>query len=198
MRLAQRKILKRKTSSGFTIVELLIVIIVIGILAAIIIVAYNGVTKSAQTAAITSEIKQWHKLFEAYKATNGSYPAPSATPATGGGPGSTVLGGYCLGTGFPQTGGVGNCFVVTPGTVYTVAESTGTSLLTQLSTVGTPPKNSTKYVYNTVTGPVLIYYSVTDVRLYAIYPSGTTCPTGMIAGYGDANRQDCYIKLDYS
>lgn len=35
--------LKQSNSRGFTIVELLIVIVVIGILAAITIVAYNGI-----------------------------------------------------------------------------------------------------------------------------------------------------------
>ena len=41
---------KTKKTSGFTIVELLIVIVVIGILAAITIVSYNGVQNKAKTA----------------------------------------------------------------------------------------------------------------------------------------------------
>jgi general secretion pathway protein G len=40
---------KMKNEKGFTIVELLIVIVVIGILAAIVIVAYNGVQNKANT-----------------------------------------------------------------------------------------------------------------------------------------------------
>jgi len=43
---------------GFTIVELLIVIVVIGILAAITIVAYNGIQQRATTAAIQSDVAQ--------------------------------------------------------------------------------------------------------------------------------------------
>jgi len=185
-------------TSGFTIVELLIVIVVIGILAAIVIVAYNGIQARAQQSAITSELKQWAKLFEVYKATNGNYPSPSATPTTGGGPGSSVLNMYCLGTGFPQSAGSGYCFLATSGTIYSVAESTGASLISQLSTVGTPPINSKKYSYGSVVGPYLSYYSASDVRLGTTYAGGTACPSDMTAGYSDATRTDCYIKLNYN
>ena len=51
-----RDSLKRLKSAGFTIVELLIVIIVIGILVAISIVAYNGVQKNAIDKAVISDI----------------------------------------------------------------------------------------------------------------------------------------------
>jgi len=42
---------------GFTIVELLIVIVVIGILAAIIIVAFNGTQNKANDAAVQSDLR---------------------------------------------------------------------------------------------------------------------------------------------
>ncbi len=42
----------RKSTTGFTIVELLIVIVVIAILAAITIVSYNGITASANDANV--------------------------------------------------------------------------------------------------------------------------------------------------
>jgi prepilin-type N-terminal cleavage/methylation domain-containing protein len=62
-----------KNKNGFTIVELLIVIVVIGILAAITIVAFNGVTKRANTAAVQSEIEQNAKTIMAAAAINGQY-----------------------------------------------------------------------------------------------------------------------------
>ncbi len=186
-------------SSGFTIVELLIVVVVIGILAAIVTVAYTGISKTAQTASITSELKAWQKLLEAYKATNGAYPEPAASnPTSSGGPGSSALNRYCLGTGFPQSGGSGYCQVISTTSIYRIAESTGAYLLSQLSTVGVPPSNSTKYTYGTVVGPWLWYVNATNVRLYTTYPGGTTCPTGATTGYGNADRQDCYFILDYS
>ncbi len=166
----------------------------------IVTVAYTGISKSAQTASITSELKQWHKLFEAYKAVNGSYPAPApSSPAMSGGPGTNALSTYCLGTGFPQSAGAGYCRAANSTATYRATETTGASLITQLTTVGTPPKNSAKYVYDTnVVGPHLVYNGVTDVRLYSIFPPASACPSGMILGYTNANRIDCYIRLDYS
>lgn len=64
----------RKTTSGFTIVELLIVIVVIAILAAISIVAYNGIQERARFAAMRSDLASLNKAIKAYHAVNGSYP----------------------------------------------------------------------------------------------------------------------------
>lgn len=44
-------------NSGFTIVELLIVIVVIGILAAIVVVAFNGVQGQARNATISADLR---------------------------------------------------------------------------------------------------------------------------------------------
>jgi prepilin-type N-terminal cleavage/methylation domain-containing protein len=65
---------------GFTIVELLIVIVVIGILAAITIVAYNGIKARADDASMQSEASQASKKILAYKATNSdTLPADTTT-----------------------------------------------------------------------------------------------------------------------
>lgn len=62
-------------SAGFTIVELLIVIVVIGILAAITIVAYNGVQDRANDSKRQSDIKNVHTIVEKYAAEYGVYPS---------------------------------------------------------------------------------------------------------------------------
>ncbi|USN96152.1 MAG: prepilin-type N-terminal cleavage/methylation domain-containing protein [Candidatus Nomurabacteria bacterium] len=64
---------------GFTIVELLIVIVVIGILAAIVVVAYNGVTTHAADAKRSDELTSLVKVLEIYHAEHGAYPLCGAT-----------------------------------------------------------------------------------------------------------------------
>jgi prepilin-type N-terminal cleavage/methylation domain-containing protein len=75
-----------KGQKGFTIVELLIVIVVIAILATISIVAYNGVQGRARDAKRQGDMSHIIKLLELYHADNGGYPICSGTgPYTAGG-----------------------------------------------------------------------------------------------------------------
>lgn len=67
---------------GFTIVELLIVIVVIGILAAITIVAYNGIQNRSKTTSAQSLATNVAKKAEAYNAIANGYPATRAAFAT--------------------------------------------------------------------------------------------------------------------
>lgn len=71
----------KNKKTGFTIVELLIVIVVIAILAAITIVAYNGLQKRAQTSAVSTALNQASKKIKLYQVDNNVYPTTLA--ATG-------------------------------------------------------------------------------------------------------------------
>jgi prepilin-type N-terminal cleavage/methylation domain-containing protein len=59
--------------TGFTIVELLIVIVVIGILAAITIVAFNGVQQRARDAQRKQNLNDLAQMISVYNLDNGNY-----------------------------------------------------------------------------------------------------------------------------
>jgi prepilin-type N-terminal cleavage/methylation domain-containing protein len=71
---------KMKNQKGFTIVELLIVIVIIGILAALVIVAYNGIQNRARATQYQTDAQAIQKKAEALAADNsGVYPSAAAT-----------------------------------------------------------------------------------------------------------------------
>lgn len=66
----------KKDERGFTIVELLIVIVIIGILAALVIIAYSGITNRAKAQSAQATASALQKKIEAYAADqSGTYPA---------------------------------------------------------------------------------------------------------------------------
>lgn len=67
-----------KKQHGFTIVELLIVIVVIAILAAISIVAYTGVQGRAHNTAVQNDLRNMGQILELYNIEHGYYPTPHA------------------------------------------------------------------------------------------------------------------------
>lgn len=60
---------------GFTIVELLIVIVVIAILAAVTIVAYNGIKSRAVKSSMQADLRNVQAMIEIEKVHEGAYPA---------------------------------------------------------------------------------------------------------------------------
>jgi len=65
----------KKSNKGFTIVELLIVIVVIGILALLVITTYSGIQQKARNAKRTSDLKSLQTHIEAFFSQNGYYPS---------------------------------------------------------------------------------------------------------------------------
>ena len=65
----------RRHIAGFTIVELLIVIVVIAILAAITVVAYNGIQQRARDADRVNDMNVIKKSLALFYAETGYYPA---------------------------------------------------------------------------------------------------------------------------
>lgn len=71
-----------RAERGFTIVELLIVVVVIAILAGITIVAYNGIQNRAKTSSVQSTLSQSAKALEVEKVKTGTNTYPDTLPSS--------------------------------------------------------------------------------------------------------------------
>lgn len=170
-----------KRQAGFTIVELLIVIVVISILAAITIVAYSGIQAQANNAKTQQALEAWVKDLSLYKTDNGHWPT-----------GTACLGsGYLYGVSGSDSTGTAQCRQdsASPGFVDNVAFDnamkpyTGGSFPT--------PAFFTSASSSTLWRRGLSYYygggDGTQVYITASYVGQQTCPTvGGIAGGGSA------------
>lgn len=77
--------MKRLKTFGFTIVEVTIIVIVIGILATITIVSYSGVQRQAAESSVKSDLQNAAAQLEKDRARDGTYPATAAAANKGAG-----------------------------------------------------------------------------------------------------------------
>lgn len=135
-----------RKQKGFTIVELLIVVVVIAILAAITIVSYNGITQRARSSMAQNAVSDAKKKLEIY-AINNSETYPSDLSAAGLSGSSSVAYQYSVNN---STSPKGYCVTATAGDVsYYIASnftytSGSTSTVNQSNpTQGVCPGHST-------------------------------------------------------
>lgn len=111
------------TKSGFTIVELLVVIVVIGILASITIISYTGISNKAKIVSLQSDLTNASKQLKVYQAVdpNNNYPTANVCPV----PGATQI---CI-----KTSGSGS---IDSGTGYSVNNSSNPKTFSLTATNG--------------------------------------------------------------
>lgn len=89
----ERRLAEGKKDEGFSLIELLVVVIIIGILAAIAIPIYIGVQENAKDSAVKSDLTNAKLAIVAYFTDNGSDAAdPTLTSASLGDYGFTESG----------------------------------------------------------------------------------------------------------
>jgi len=108
---------------GFTIVELLIVIVVIGILVAIVIVAYNGIQQRAHAATVQADLEGSAKQMANDNTLTSSYALTAAAVDSG--------------KGLPTSAGTTYVYHST-GTTYCITGTNGTSTYMIADTAPTP------------------------------------------------------------
>jgi general secretion pathway protein G len=142
-----------KQNKGFTIVELLIVIVVIGILAGLVITTYNGIQQKARNTERTTDLKTFQSQLEAYNANNGRYPT------------TTDL-GTTSGTVSPAAGNLGFVAANLKGMdKETLRDPKATGGNYALSNTGTGTAN----IYTYVPGPSGCDNTATDCDSYKLY-----------------------------
>jgi len=121
--------LKNK-QSGFTIIELLIVIVVIGILAGLVLTTFNGIQQKARDTERETDVKALHAQLEAYWAQQGFYPSlTDMNDRAAGGFVATNMKGLDAGA-FKDPKAAATALIASPGATgyaYAVTNSAGTS-----------------------------------------------------------------------
>lgn len=176
----------RKSTSGFTIIELIVIIVVISILAAIVYVSYSNVQKNARNADRFTQVQQWVKQFQLYKAKFGAYP-PVAS------------GNYCLGKGFPlgpdNQGRCRDSAMTDPN--YSYLESDNTAIMTELAKIGTNPTVNPQRVNGDLVGPYVDYWGDGFYMVQVFEGGPSDCPKPMQYGWDDGNGALlCSIEYD--
>ncbi len=66
---------RRRALPGFTLIELVVVIVILAILAAVVLPRFFGRTEDAKLASAITQIKNFDTTLELFNADTGSYPA---------------------------------------------------------------------------------------------------------------------------
>lgn len=200
---------------GFTIIELLIVIVVIGILATLTFVTFKNIKGQAQAAVARNVVQQYSKALAGYKAEHDEYPIIESLTDMG------MAAGPCLGTGYTA----GDC-----GTNFGTGKESPQFNALMKPYVGNTPDirpHTTSYHFDsldiTITGIVLQHVNGSDSTLdgqpadfyaitYALDEPDTQCVGGQVLRVGsipgtnyitgsfkntitDSKNTACFLKL---
>ena len=139
---------------GFTIVELLIVIVVIAILAAITVVAFNGIQNRSKNAKTVSAVTAWSKAIKLYNADTGSWPTVHS----------------CLGSSTTYIGNNSQCW---NSTTWVVSATFTNQLAPYMNSFPEPDTTDIADVNTPRRGAL---YHTTNRDIYAAFTGITTCP----------------------
>ena len=186
--------MKTNPNKGFTIVELLIVIVIISILTAITVVAYNGIQGRAVATKAGSVASTYAKVLEMYYIDNGHFPAIGEDKA-------------CLGMvdDYPAKDllGEGQCSSM-PTLEASVNETFNQAVLPYLSNI--PDGSFPVIALGEYAIRGIIYQTSENTQAYALYYvlAGDVASSCYSTGYSDEDEEtgqvltECSHYVDYS
>ena len=71
------------TRTGFTLIEILIVVVILGILAAVVIPQFTNAADDASVSSARTQLQTMRSQIELYRAQNGAYPTANGANASG-------------------------------------------------------------------------------------------------------------------
>lgn len=174
----------KKSKSGFTIIELLVVVSIIGLLATIAMVALGDARNKAKDAKIKTELNGIMLALEEYNSSHGGYPNPKTN--TNGmyciGASDCLLAGISINTAFPEN--------ITAFTVRQIA-SLFPYFNTNISYKDTNSNENKGYIYITCSEQTDICPPNTAL---IIYPTKTSVKAIRVGNYAEINcdLETCY------
>jgi prepilin-type N-terminal cleavage/methylation domain-containing protein len=143
---------------GFTIVELLIVVVIIGILAAITIVAYNGISSRARDARVKDAATEVAQAVQIWSINHGG----QSPTGSGGGTTTAVNNGVC-------TGGIGGGWASTGQHPCTLEDMLVDSKLLPTNFISSLPPNENFGGLNTGQLTMMFFGPCSDGKFYLFY-----------------------------
>lgn len=187
----------KASNRGFTIVELLIVVVVIAILAAITIISYNGITSRANASSAASNAETVQKVAEAFNSDGSRYPATqdqfragytdsTVTTAAAKLPTSIKFVSPALTTATPGTGNL-----VSSTANFGLTASNGTTYVAVyiVGTAGTAGTSAAQLSSGTSSGGVIITWN---------YSGGAAQTAANYTYYGSANSSSTFTPITLS
>lgn len=164
----------KRTQKGFTIVELLIAVVILGILTTIAALSVSNISMLARNSAREQDAKAWASAFDTYKGRFKVWPVmPTSTAA----PKTVCLGVHANNKCGQDDSSTATAFIAASGTDYT-------NLNTAIARIGSqlPAKVATP-INNAISGPIVYVWRDTDsgtipVHARFIFFTESQCPQG--------------------